>query len=163
MRENRTQGSARGAPGNGGTYLNSRRKMPLSDILCCDPAELHSAITSEEPYAIGTWHMAKGVGTIELCKLGEILGVGTYDEIKGGFGLVGEPLPEGPWPETIHEGLLIALKQLEDAKISEITPEWAKIEEFWGGADPNDLAQYLKDVRAFLTVNDGSFYLVNAL
>jgi hypothetical protein len=137
--------------------------MPLTDILCCDPAELHAAITSEEPYAIGTWHMAKGVGTIELCKLGELLGIGTYDEIKGGFGLVGEPLPEGPWPERIHDGLLTALKDIEDSKITEVAPEWAKIEEFWGGAAPYDLAEYLKNLRGFLTENNGSFFLVNAL
>lgn len=137
--------------------------MPLTDILCCSPAELHAAITSEEPYAIGTWHMAKSVGTFELCKLGVILGIGTHDEIRSGFGLVGEPLPEGPWPERIHNGLLTALREIEDSRIAEITPQWAKIEEFCGAADPNDLAQYLKDVRAFLAENDGSFFLVNAL
>ena len=107
--------------------------------------------------------MAKGVGTIELCKLGELLGIGTYDEIKSGFGLVGDPLPEGPWPERIHDGLLAALKDIEDSKIAEVAPEWAKIEEFWGGATPNDLAEYLKNLRGFLTMNDGSFFLVNAL
>lgn len=137
--------------------------MPLTDILCCDPTDLHSAITSEEPYALGTWHMATGVGAIELCKLGELLGIGTYAEIKSGFGLVGDPLPEGPWPERIHDGLLSALRTIEDSRIAEITPEWAEIEEFQGGADPNDLAQYLKDVRAFLAENDGAFFLVNAL
>jgi len=137
--------------------------MPLTDIVCCDAADLHSAITSEEPYAIGTWYMAKRIGTIELCKLGEILGIGTYDEIKSGFGLVGEPLPEGPWPETIHEGLLSAIREIEDSRISDVTPKWAKIDEFWGGADPNDLAQYLKEVRAFLTKNAGTFFLVNPL
>ena len=137
--------------------------MPLTDILCCAPDDLHSAITSEEPYALGTWLMAKGVGTIELCKLGELLGIGTYDEIKSGFRLVGDPLPEGPWPERIHDGLLTELKGIEDLKITEVAPEWAKIEEFWGGADPGDLAEYLKNLRGFLTDNDGAFFLVNAL
>ena len=137
--------------------------MPLTDILCCDPADLKAAITSAEPYSVGKWHMAKGIGTIELCKLGELLGVGSYDEINKGFEIVGEPLPEGPWPETIHPPLLSALKEIDDLKIAEVTPSWAKIEEFWGGADPDDLAQYLKETRAFFRENKGAFYVVNSL
>ena len=84
--------------------------MPLSDIVCCNPEELPLAVTSEEPSSIGSWFMAKGIGSIELCQLGELLGIGTYAEINRSFKLVGEPLPEGPWPESMDEDLLSEIR-----------------------------------------------------
>jgi hypothetical protein len=137
--------------------------MPRTDILSCHPEELHLSITTPEPYTIGKWFMAKGAGTIELCKLGELLGVATYKELKKGFGLVGEPLPDGPWPETIHEGLLSALANVSDAKITEVTPLWTQIDEFRGLANAEDLARYLRNLRSFLSANSGPFFLVNSL
>lgn len=137
--------------------------MPRTDILSCHPDELHLAITSDEPYTIGTWFMAKGAGSIELCKLGEMLGAGTYKEISGGFRLVGEPLPEGPWPESIPGELLSALIEIDDSKIAEVASLWAKIDEFRGAAKAGDLALYLKNLRSFLSANRGDFFLVNSL
>lgn len=137
--------------------------MPRTDILSCHPGELHRAITADEPYTTGKWFFSRSLGTIEVCKLGELLGIGPYKEIKRGFRLVGEPLPAGPWPEAIHEGLLSALVQISDSKIAEIAPQWAQIDAFRGTASTEDLAQHLKSLRAFLSTNDGPFFLVNAL
>lgn len=137
--------------------------MPRTDILSCLPEELHLAITTDEPYTIGKWFMAKGAGTIELCKLGELLGVATYKELKKGFRLVGEPPPDGPWPETIHEGLLSALANLSDVKITEVACLWTQIDEFRGLANAEDLARYLRNLRSFLSANSGPFFLVNSL
>ncbi len=137
--------------------------MPLSDLFSCDPSDLHSAITSEEPYSVGAWYMAKSIAAIELSMLGELVGVGTYQEVIDGFELVGESLEDGPWPQTIPECLVSALKELDDAAIGTVAPKWARIEEFRGHAAPTDLARYLHEVRAFFKKNPGPFFLVNAL
>lgn len=137
--------------------------MPLSDIVSCPEDQLEEVITHEEPYQLGTWYLAKNIGTIQLCQLGELLGLGTYKALKAGFKLVGEPLPEGPWPETMHQGLIAALAGITDAQIAEVTPRWAKMEEFAGTVPPESLAEYLKGLRAFLSQNSGPFFLVNAL
>ena len=137
--------------------------MPLSDILCCSDSQVESAITSEEPYSIGVWFQARGIGTIELATLGELLQVGSYDELFDGFVAVGEPLEEGPWPEVIPLGLVEALKNISDSQVASVTPEWSQIEEFYGGVSPEHLAEYLINLRRFLVANQGSYYLVNDL
>ncbi len=137
--------------------------MPLSDIVSCPEDQLAEVITHEEPYGLGTWYMAKGVTGIELCKLGELLGVGSYDELYAAFNLVGEPLDEGPWPETMHAGLIQRLGTISDDEITSVTPEWAKIEEFRDAATAESLTEYIKGLRDFLNANEGPFFLVNAL
>ena len=137
--------------------------MPLSDILSCSADQLEEAITHEEPYSLGEWYYAKGVTGIELCKLGVLLGVGSYSELHGAFDLVGEPLDEGPWPEKMHEGLLQRLASIEDDEIETVVPDWAKIEEFRGTWTAQVLTDYLKGLREFLIANEGPFFLINAL
>ena len=139
--------------------------MPLSDIVSCPIEKLEEVITHEEPYGLGTWFFAKRVGMIELCKLGEILGVGSYDELTSEFNLVGEPLDDGPWPQTIPVGLISRLKIITDDEINAVVSSWAQIEEFkrFDGPGVHSLSEYLKGLRAFLTTNAGPFFLVNAL
>jgi hypothetical protein len=68
--------------------------MPLSDLLACPADKVEAIIAKEEPYSAGSWFFAKGIGMIELCKLGELLNFGSYDELTSGFKLVGEPLDD---------------------------------------------------------------------
>jgi hypothetical protein len=135
--------------------------MPLSDILSCPVDQLEEVVSQENPYERGTWFFAKRIGMIELSQLGKILGIGTYDDLKAGFQLVGEPLPEGPWPQTIPPDLVTALGSLTDEHIESVCPEWAEIEEL--SVSPEGLAQYLTNLRDFLRANTGPFFLVNAL
>jgi hypothetical protein len=109
------------------------------------------------------WYLAKGVGAIELCKLGEILGISSFDELNEAFNLVGEPLDEGPWPQTIHEGLIAKLTTITDAEIESVVPTWASIEEFRNTTTAESLLAYLKGLREFFAANNGPFFLVNAL
>ena len=137
--------------------------MPLSDILSCDETMVEAAITSERPYTIGDWYLAKGISTIELSKLGEMLKVSDYDSLMSGFELVGEPLPEGPWPERIPEVLTAKLRTITDEEIAHVCQPWAKIEEFFGTVAPADLVPYLTELRGFLAANHGPYFVVNAL
>ena len=107
--------------------------------------------------------MAKGIGMIELCQLGEMLGVASYDALTSGFNLVGEPRDEGPWPETIPAALIDRLRTVTDDDISGVVPKWAGIEEFHGAATTESLAEYLQTFRDYLADRSGAFFMVNAL
>jgi hypothetical protein len=137
--------------------------MPLSDIVACSEEDLPGVIASEEPYERGVWFLAKGIAMIELSQLGEMLAVGSYDELTEAFKFVGDELEDGPWPQVIPKALTARLASLSDAEIAEVTPRWAGIEEFRGRQSPEDLTEYLKGMRTFLSENDGPFFLVNSL
>ncbi len=140
--------------------------MPLSDILACPKDEVEFLIQLEEPYSKGKWYMAKNIGTIELSQLGEILNVNSYKELSGNFNLVGEPLDEGPWPQTIPLELIEKLHCLPENEMASASDKWSKIEEFLGSANPEDLKQYLIDLQMFIKENqndENQFFLVNAL
>lgn len=136
--------------------------MPLSDILSCPESDLEAIITSEQPYSSGDWYFAKNIGAIQLRLLGEVLGVGSYEELESGFRLVGEPLPEGPWPRTIHAGLVDKIRKLSDTETEKASIEWAKAEEL-DGAPPDNLADYLTGLREFFAKNHGPVFLIEAL
>lgn len=136
--------------------------MPLSDLLSCPQDQLETIITNDEPYSSGSWFLAKNIGTIQLCKLGELLGLGSYRDLKGGFRLVGEPLPDGPWPETTHPALIAKLREISDAEIQSVVNDWVKTDEL-AGVPPDNLADYLSRLRDFLEQQDNPIFLINAL
>ncbi len=137
--------------------------MPLSDILACPLGSLPEIVTSENPYQHAQWYLAKNIGAIELSKLGELLNIGSYDEINEGFELVGEPLPDGPWPETVPPRLIDAVKTLTAVEIARVAEPWSGIEEFHGTASADDLAKYLQSLQEFINEHSGPYFLVNAL
>ncbi|MBB3210523.1 hypothetical protein FHS27_006370 [Rhodopirellula rubra] len=137
--------------------------MPLNDILNCAESDLWTILDAEDAYQTDGWFMAKRIGMIELCQLGEMLGVASYDELTSGFNLIGEPRDEGPWPQTIPTALIDRLRTVTDADISAVVPKWAGIEEFRGGATTESLAEYLQTFRTYLADRSGEFFMVNAL
>jgi len=137
--------------------------MPVSDILNCTETELWPVLDSDESFDGERWFRCKGIGMIELCKLGEMLGVDSYDNLMDGFDLVGEPRDEGPWPQTIPDTLLNRLASISDDDIAAVTPRWLTLDEFHGAASLDSLADYLTQLRTYLSAQSGNFYLVNAL
>ncbi len=119
-------------------------------------------ISNNDPYSIGSWYHSKGIGSIELSQLAEFLHIGSYSDIHEGFDLVGEPLPDGPWPETIPGELINKIRSISNEEIASVVSKWRSIEEFGGYASEESLQGYLVDLREFLKTNTGSFYLVNS-
>lgn len=137
--------------------------MPVSDLLVCAENELLAIVNNaEDPYGKGAWFMAKRISGVELSILGELLGVGTYAELQDGFDIVGEPLPEGPWPQRVPPALSQRLAALADTEIRTVCARWVASEEF-AGWRAESLETYLRDVRAFLQANPGPVFLVDAL
>lgn len=137
--------------------------MPINDILNCAADEVESILDSDDADDHGRWFRWKGIGAIELSKLGELLDVDSYDELSEGFELVGEPRDEGPWPQTIPAALIERLAALTDAEIAAMVPKWVEMEEFEGSATVESLTEYLVRLRSYLSQRTGEFFLVNAL
>jgi hypothetical protein len=137
--------------------------MPLTDILNCKREDLWTILDSEEPRDQNQWFLCKGIGMIELSELGEILGVDTYANLMDGLKLVREPRDEGPWPQTMPDGLTQRLATITDEEIAAVVPRWAKSEQFGGKGKKDSLADYIKRLRSFLSQRSGQFFLVNAL
>lgn len=138
--------------------------MPLNDILNCSENELWSVLDSDAAYDDKEpWFFCKGIGMIELCQLGDMLNVDSYDNLMSGFDLVGEPRDEGPWPQTIPSALTTRLATISDDEIADVVPRWATIEEFRGTATVESLADYLTKLRTYLSGRSGDFFLINAL
>lgn len=137
--------------------------MPASDILACPVDQVLEIVTDEEGYEKGNWFMAKNIGMIELSQLGQMLGVAEYESLMGGFELVGEPLPEGPWPQTLPPALADSLTFISDDQIADVCGRWSGIEEFSGMMPAESLVEYLTNLREFLSAHEGPYFLVNAL
>ncbi len=137
--------------------------MPLNDILNCAVDDLWSILDSEEKYDGKSWFLYKGIGTIELSQLGELLEVDSYANMMAGLQLVGEPRDEGPWPLTIPAALTQRLATIADDEIAMVVPRWMESEQFRGTATMESLADYLKQLRSYLSERSGEFFLVNAL
>lgn len=137
--------------------------MPVADVLSCTDEDLWPILDSDEPEDKERWFRAKGIGMIELSQLGEMLGVDSYDNLADGFVLVGEPRDDGPWPQTIPDSVIKRLSALSDDEIAVVVPQWLELEEFQGAALANELTDYLKRLRAYLSKRSGRFFLINAL
>jgi hypothetical protein len=135
--------------------------MPTNDILNCREEDLWPILDAGR-LDEGNWFLCKGVGCIELSKLGEMLGVDSYDNVLDGFTLVGDPREEGPWPQAVPSQLTKRLASITDAEIAAAVPRWLEIEEFYN-ATSESLTDYLTRLRSYLLQRSGSFFLVNAL
>jgi hypothetical protein len=137
--------------------------MPVNDILNCTEEDLWPILDRDEPFDTERWFLGKGIGMIELSKLGEMLGVDSYDNLRHGFNLVGEPRDDGPWPQTIPDSLVKRLAAITDEEIATAAPKWLELEEFRGAASVDSLTDYLTRLRAYLSARSGKFFLINAL
>lgn len=138
--------------------------MPLNDILNCPENQLWSVLDSDEAYGDKEpWFFSKGIGMVELCQLGAMLNVDSYDNLMSRFELVGEPRDEGPWPQAIPGALTSRLATLSDDEIARVVPRWVTIEELQGSATVESLTDYLTRLKTYLTGRSCDFFLVNAL
>ncbi len=137
--------------------------MSLNDILNCAETDLWNILDSDDAYQHDGWFMCKRIGMIELCKLGEMLGVASYDDLMAEFNLIGEPRDDGPWPQTIPASLIDKFAKLTNDEIAAVVPQWTAIEEFRGTATNELLADYLTRLREYLDGRSGEFFMVNAL
>lgn len=136
--------------------------MPLADLLVCSEDELLDLLTRDDRYEAGAWLLAKRIDSLKLSRLGELLGLGSYESLMAEFELVGDPMPDGPWPERFPASLPPRLASLSDDEVGEVCERWVLIDELEGW-QAESLETYLRDVREFLRANPGPVFLVNAL
>jgi hypothetical protein len=56
---------------------------------------------------------------------------------------------------TITDSLAAALAGASDERLSEVAVPWSQTEEFWGEADPEELAEFLRDFAALARRAEG--------
>ncbi len=109
---------------------------------------------SEVPYSVGVWFHAKNIDDIALSKLGDVLGIATYDDLMSGFNLLTEREGEA-WIFSFPESLQDKIRSLGDDEIAAVAPQWARIEEFRGSVPTDSLISYISTMRDFLKANEG--------
>ncbi|MFI2809659.1 hypothetical protein [Microbulbifer sp. JSM ZJ756] len=127
--------------------------MPISDVVFLEGNDPEEVVNGDDPYSFGRWFRAKNIDMIPLSKLGEILGVATYEELMRGFQPAHPPEGEAfilSFPEALQD----KIRELNDEELPEIVGRWSKIEEF-GNAPEEPLRQYLVGLRSFLNENAG--------
>lgn len=113
----------------------------------------------EKPYDSAPWFQAKGIGTIELARLSEFLGVGRSAQVSAEMKVLASKGEEGPWLQSLPQVLLDGIASLTDAEVTKVCKRWAKIEEFGGDRSTKQLVEYLRGLRTFLKNEKGPFAL----
>ena len=95
---------------------------------------------------------AKGIDPrVQLGTLEELLTGRAYDDVvadpRSGKDLASRDGGEG-LVLTITDSLAGALVAASDEQLAEVAMPWSQTEEFWGQADPGDLAEFLRDLAA---------------
>lgn len=113
------------------------------------PDELRWA---REPWKNFPCVRAHSNGPMELSRLGELLGVGSYEEVLAGFTFLAGESQESPWVVAIPEGLVERLTSVDGA-----AQQWAATR--WAGAidghEARGLRIYLERLAEFLGDHEG--------
>lgn len=126
-----------------------RRRAPLPE----------PRLTVDESLPVYDTLSAKGIDPlVQLGTLEELLTGRPYDEViedpRSGNDLAsadgGERLVL-----TITDALASALAGASDERLSEVAVPWSQTEEFWGQADPEWLAEFLRDFAALARRAEG--------
>ena len=128
--------------------------MPISDVVFLEGSDPEEVVNSEEPYSLGKWFRAKNIDMIPLSKLGEMLGVSTYQNLMKGFQPVHPPEGEAfilSFPKELQD----RIRGLDDQEIAAVVTQWSKIDEFGGDAPEEPLHNYLAGLRDFLNERSG--------
>jgi hypothetical protein len=80
----------------------------LGEFFAARPEDIDEALVANGPYGRLTTVEAKGLSEVSLATLGEILGVGTYDDLVN-------RIAEGPQAESGEAGVLTIPSNLRDA------------------------------------------------
>lgn len=117
-----------------------------------EPAHPTTRFTTDATLPVFDTLSVKGIDPlVQLGTLEEVLTGRAYDDIvadprsmevlasrDGGEGLV----------VTITDSLAAALVTASDERLVEVAVPWSQTEEFWGQADPTDLAEFLREFAA---------------
>ncbi len=120
----------------------------LGEFFAARSEDLDDPLVEEGPYGRLSTVEAKGLTEVSLATLGEILGVGTYDELV-------ERIGEGTEAESEEAGLLTIPTELRDAlaeakDIDTVAARWAATEELsLDGWRTEDSLEVLRELSAF--------------
>lgn len=116
----------------------------LGEFFAARPEDIDHRLVEEGPYERLPTIEAKALSEVTIATLGEILGVGTYDDLV-------EQAAEGPQTENREAGILTipsvvrdALAGVEDLDV--VAARWAATDELQGGWPPDELRDVLREL-----------------
>jgi hypothetical protein len=119
----------------------------LGEFFAARSEDLDEALVEEGPYGRLSTVEAKGLTEVSLATLGEILGVGGYDQLV-------ERIGEGPQAESEEAGVLTIPTELRDAlaearDINTVAARWAATDELsLDGWRTEDSLRVLRELSA---------------
>jgi hypothetical protein len=114
---------------------------------------------SNDPWTSSPHLRARRLGPIQLARLGEVLGVGSYDTVIQGFSLLAGESQESPWVIAFPEELASAVASLGSGEVEGIGTRWANAEGMPSEISPEELKTYLEALRSLLVGHAGPFVL----
>ena len=116
----------------------------LGEFFAARPEEIDDRLVEDGPFERLPTIDAKGLSELTFATLGEILGVGTYDDLV-------ERAAEGPQTESGEAGILSVPSEVRDAlaateDLAPVAARWAATEELEGFWPPDELHNVLRDV-----------------
>jgi hypothetical protein len=116
----------------------------LGEFFAARPEEVDERLVEEGPFERLPTVEAKGLSELTFAALGEILGVGTYDDLV-------ERAAEGPQKESGEAGILRLPSEIRDAlpateDLALVAERWAATEELAGFWPPDELHDVLRDL-----------------
>ncbi len=99
------------------------------------------------------------VGPKELARLGEVLGVGVFNDVLGGFSFLAGESQESPWVVALPERLARRLVEVADDEIMSAAVDWSEALDREIAPPADHLATYLRGMVDFLAKHDGPYVL----
>jgi hypothetical protein len=117
----------------------------LGEFFAALPGDIDDRLVEEGPYERMPTIEAKGLSEVTFATLGEMLGIGRYDDLV-------EQVAEGPQTESGEAGILTLPTELRDAlatveDIDLVAERWAATDELQDEWPPGELRDVLREVR----------------
>ena len=111
---------------------------------------------AESPWQRWPCVRLQDLGPMELARLGEVLGVDTYDEVLAGFVFLAGESQESPWVVAVPDGLVQALVSAASDELRAMAEGWSTVIE---RDERASLRSRLERLSEFLTRHESPFGL----
>ena len=111
---------------------------------------------AESPWQRWPCVRLQDLGPMELARLGEVLGVDTYDEVLAGFAFLAGESQESPWVVAVPQGLVQALASAGSDELRQTADGWNSVLE---RDERASLEGRLERLAEFLTRHESPFGL----
>jgi hypothetical protein len=114
---------------------------------------------AKEPWSRYQSCSAYSIRPQELAHAGELLGLGTHEELLRGFSLIAGESQEPPWVVSLPATLVAALRAVGPDETESLAARWGLVDEVGGVQPVESLIRFLAEVVGFLENNSDPIVL----